>query len=161
MEGFGTHFGNAQTIAEGDYFSRIGTAPVAYTSLEDVGVVTAKILIEGPEIHGWKSYNLVNDVLTGDEIADDMSKALGRAIEYRPITVEEFTTGMVENGVPDIFVEAYGVAMRQAANGYFANDDRGQLEELLGRKPMSMVEVLLSLKPLLSKESKVKRATNK
>lgn len=161
MEGFGTHFGNPQQITEGDYFSRVGEAPVAYTSLDDVGEVAAKCFIEGPTIHGWKKYNLVNDVLTGHQIAATMTKALERPIEYRPVTAEDFEAGMRDGGVPDIFVDGYKVANIQTANGYFSRHDRGQLEELLGRKPTSLMEVLLGLKPLLSKDSKIERASNK
>jgi len=160
-EGFGTHFGNPQSIVEADSFSRVGTAPVAYTSLADVGVVAAKILIEGPDIHGWKKYNLINEVVTGDQVAVALTKALGRTITYKPITVDEFAAGMVAGGVPEVFVEGYKVAVQHTADGRFSNGDLGQLEALLGRKPTSMVETFLELKPLLSKDSEVERVTNK
>ena len=135
-------------IVGNDLFQRVGSNPASYSAVDDVAAVAARILVEGPSQHAWKRYTLINEVMTGAEIAAVMSEATGRSIRYEPITIEEFWRGMISHdSIHEKEAEGYARAMKLNNDGYHHDGDLGQLRLLLGREPRTALEVFRGLLP--------------
>ncbi len=109
-------------------------APIA---AEDQGRVIAALLLH-PQGHAGQVYPLYGPVeLTQAEIADKLSHALDRKIEYQPITPEQFRDG-VEKALnrPFLAQHLYEVA-KDHINGVFAGTN-DVVKTLTGREPMSV-----------------------
>lgn len=135
-------------IVGNDLFQRVGNNPASYSAVDDVAAVAARILVEGPGQHAWKRYTLINEVLTGAEIAAVMSEATGRSIQYEPITIEEFWRGMISHDtIHEKEAEGYARAMKLNNDGHHHDGDLGQLRLLLRREPRTALEVFRGLLP--------------
>lgn len=72
--------------------------------VEDIGLVTAKVLIE-PGKHENKSYELTNNqILTFTEIARKLSEVLGKEIEFISPGILRFYLSKRREGMSNMFI---------------------------------------------------------
>ncbi len=77
-----------------------GNAQNAPPSNEDIGHVAAAVLVD-PADHLGKSYRPTGPkLMTPDEMASDMGKALGRKVKYQDASVKMFTKAALAQGFP-------------------------------------------------------------
>ena len=67
----------------------MGDAPIAGIASDDIGRVAVSILRRGEEFVG-RTVSIAGDIVTGKEIAEALSDALGEPVEYRPVTHDQF-----------------------------------------------------------------------
>ena len=92
-------------------------APIA---AEDQAYVIAAIL-EHPEGHAGKRYPLTGPVeLNHHEIAEILTKALGRAISYEPISIPEFVDRLTADGLSPHAVQHLARVAADYRNGVFS-----------------------------------------
>eukprot|EP01059_Diplonema_ambulator_P020899 TRINITY_DN3484_c0_g3_i1.p1 TRINITY_DN3484_c0_g3~~TRINITY_DN3484_c0_g3_i1.p1 ORF type:complete len:346 (+),score=122.69 TRINITY_DN3484_c0_g3_i1:55-1038(+) len=76
----------------GFFKSPLGTTKNSFVSTNDLGEASAITLLEGVEKHGDKYYDLTGPVPQSMyDVAADLSKALGKPIEYKQQDIDEFT----------------------------------------------------------------------
>jgi uncharacterized protein YbjT (DUF2867 family) len=106
----------------------------------DVGAAAATILRD-PAAHAGKDYALTGPVaLSYDEIAAALAAVAGHAVNYRPVTPDEFETTLRAAGIPDW--RAFDLAHIASAYGASENAVSPDLPMILRRKPRSLGEFL-------------------
>lgn len=109
-------------------------APIA---TEDLGRVIAAVLAE-PEPHAGKSYPLYGPVeLNHHQIAEIMTRALGRQVTYVPIELDEFQAGLEKRGADPYFVQHMVNIAIDYRNGVFAGTN-DVVRTLTGTEPLTV-----------------------
>ena len=90
----------AQTIkAEGAFYSASGQARISHVDVRDIAAVAVAALTAPG--HEGKIYTLCGpEALTYDDIADELSKALGRDIHHISLPAADLKAGMLAEGMP-------------------------------------------------------------
>jgi uncharacterized protein YbjT (DUF2867 family) len=120
MQNFLT-FGMPETIkGQSTFYAPMGDAKISVIDTRDISAVAARVLVEPG--HEGKRYDLTGDEsLSNQEIAEIISKALGRKITYVNIPPAKAAEAMAGSGMPAWLVEmlselnAFGAAGNLAA----------------------------------------------
>ncbi|CAO3670105.1 unnamed protein product [Umbelopsis ramanniana] len=104
-----------------------------WISPTDIAELAANVLTEPAEKHGDIVYHMTSVMLSGDERAEILSKALGKDIKYTQVSVEEQYKLWMENAHFPHFV-AYGFA-DASQEGYATNP---ALSIVLYRPPQTL-----------------------
>jgi uncharacterized protein YbjT (DUF2867 family) len=129
-------FGTPETIkGQGAFYAPMGDAKISVIDTRDISSVAARVLVESG--HGGKRYDLTGgESLSNQEIAEIISKALGRKITYVNIPPAKAAEAMAGSGMPPWLVamlvelNAFGAAGNLAA----VKPDTGLI---LKRKPIA------------------------
>ncbi|MEW5676036.1 SDR family oxidoreductase [Flavobacterium enshiense] len=118
-----------------------GNGKIAYASRADLGEGIANLLVQ--EGHENKKYTLSNSSSWSfSDIAEILSEISGKEVKYNNTSRKDFIDyRMNTDGLPEFvatFLADWGAATE---NGEFEENDP-MLEELLGRKPMTLNEFL-------------------
>jgi uncharacterized protein YbjT (DUF2867 family) len=91
----------SETIrAEGAFYSASGNAKICHVDVRDIAAVAIRALTGGN--HEGKAYTLTGpDALTYEEIAGEMSAALGRTITHVSLPPSDLKKGMLAGGMPE------------------------------------------------------------
>merc|ERR1719329_2136937 len=83
---------DTETIDTEGYFSNpLGNTRNSFVCTNDIAEVAAQCIIEGPEKHANKFYDITGpEPQNMFEIAEVLGKALGKKVEYRPQDMEQF-----------------------------------------------------------------------
>ena len=117
----------------------VGKGRHAPIGAEDQGRVIAAILRD-PSGHAGQTYPLFGPVeMDHDQMAAELSEALGRKIVFQDVSIEEYCKSLETMGVPAYIIQHLGGAMDAYQHGVMGgmNDN---VERLTGRKPMSVGE---------------------
>ncbi len=77
--------------SEGWFSNPLGTSRNSFVATRDIATAAAVLLTEGPEKHADKFYDLTGPQPQNmDEIAADLGRAMGKKLEYRAQTMEDF-----------------------------------------------------------------------
>lgn len=117
----------------------VGKGRHAAISAEDQGRVIAHLL-KDPAGHIGQTYPLFGPVeMNHEEMAEELSKGLGRKIVFEDVSIEDYKKGMEAMGVPPYVVAHLGAAMDDYQHGVMSgmNDN---VEKLTGQKPMTVAE---------------------
>jgi len=122
---------DAESIKGGKLPSVFGDAPVTFVDPVDVGELMARAILD-PQYDGeaWEFGG--PEAMTHDEIAETLSKVLGRPIAHVRIDLSTFQESAARDGLPEFVIEAIVEAARVAPQGAFvASDD--VLHRVIGR----------------------------
>lgn len=99
MQNVVTYMG--ETIkAQAAFYSASGKAKISHVDVRDIAAVAVKALTE-PN-HEGKAYTLSGpEALTYDELADELSKVLGRSISHINLSPSDLKKGMLGEGMPE------------------------------------------------------------
>jgi uncharacterized protein YbjT (DUF2867 family) len=127
----------AAGIAKTNGFSTAtGDGRVGHVDVRDVAAVAATVAAS-PYAHVGKTYWPTGpEVLSGTEVAEVLSKVLGRAISFHPITFEEQRQAMLDVGLPEAVADDNATAVAMMADGDcdYVTDD---VPSILGRPARS------------------------
>jgi uncharacterized protein YbjT (DUF2867 family) len=99
MQNVVTYLG-ATIRAEGAFTTASGDARISHVDVRDIGAVAVKALT-GPG-HERKGYTLTGpEALTYDDLAGELTRALGRATRHVRISPADLRAGMVAEGMPE------------------------------------------------------------
>jgi len=127
---------DAETIrAEDRFYSCVGSSRFAKVDTRDVGEVVARVLTEPG--HEGRTYELTgSEPLSYADMAQALTEALGRTIEYVDMAGEDYAAALVAAGFPDWlareFVDIYERGWYGEGRGAATTDD---VERVLGRPP--------------------------
>ena len=119
--------------AEGAFYSASGEARISHVDVRDIAAVAVKALTE-PN-HDGKAYTLTGpEALTYDELASELSKALGRSISHVNLSPSDLRDGMLAEGMPD------EIADRMLDLERYYREDRASritndIKQIAGRDP--------------------------
>jgi len=127
----------------GAFYFPAGESRANFASRVDLAEALANALIS--DGHENKVYDLtIEPALTFGQVAKDLSSLSGATIEYVDISVEALKKALEEHGLPKELVDMNtGLAEAIKLEEMYAPS--GALEELLGRKPLGIKEVLKEL----------------
>jgi uncharacterized protein YbjT (DUF2867 family) len=118
----------------------------------DVGATAAAVLAE-PAAHAGQTYALTGPAApTYDEVAGALADVTGRPVTYQPVSPDAYEARLLAAGLPDW--RAFDLAHIASA---YAPGDRvvtPTLQQLLGRRPRSLVEFLRDHRALWSNQTR-------
>ncbi len=124
----------ADTVrSAGAIYAAIGAGKVPFIDARDIAAVAAEALLH-PEKHAGQKYVLTGDVAVGYEsLAQAISKATGRDIVYKSLSMEEMRDRMEKQGIGAEMIDSYlALAAYQKAGGPTERVS-ASVKEILGR----------------------------
>jgi uncharacterized protein YbjT (DUF2867 family) len=131
-------FMGATIRAEGAFYSASDQASISHVDVRDIAAVAVKALT-GPG-HEGKAYTLTGpEALTYDDLASELSKALGRPISHINLSPSDLKTGMLAVGMPEEIADRMLDLERYFREGRanFVTDD---IKHVTGREPRHIAE---------------------
>lgn len=132
-------FGYPESVRiHGRVYSPLGAARVSMIDTRDVSAIAARVLTEAG--HDGRRYELTGgEALSGDDVAGELSRALGKPITHVTIPESKAIQAMREAGLPPWMVEMLGELNIIGKSGHLAAV-KPDAEALLGRKPTPFAE---------------------
>jgi uncharacterized protein YbjT (DUF2867 family) len=128
----------APTVKQtGTFVMSAGDGRVGMIDTRDVAATAAKIAAS-PEAHAGRTYRLTGpELITYDDVATELSDALGRTVAHRRITPAEHRTAMIRAGVPETVATSNALAFGLIGEGDAAwlSDD---VASVTGTAPRSL-----------------------
>lgn len=126
------NYNGATISAQSAFYGCQGNAAVSHVDVRDIAAAGVVVLANAG--HEGKAYSLTGpEALTNDEIAEKLSRAVGRAIRYVDLTPQAFKQGMLAAGVPEWSADAILDLQRYYREGHASKIDPA-VEQLIGRK---------------------------
>ncbi len=114
-------------------YSSAGSGAVSHVDVRDLGAAGAAVLAESG--HEGQAYDLTGPAaLTYPQLADTLSRVLGRPIRYVPISPEQYRQGALAAGTPEAYADALVDLNRYYAEGKMS-EVTPTLRLLSGRDP--------------------------
>jgi len=118
---------------EGWFSNPLGKTRNSFVCTNDIAEAAAVCLMEGPKLHANKFYDITGPAPQNmDEIAADLSAALGKKVEYRPQSLADFEKD---------FGPTRAAFFEYLSNGFYTRCSP-DFYNLTGRKPTSYAEYL-------------------
>lgn len=132
----------ARMIETGQLVTSAGDGRVAYVARDDCAAAAAAVLVQ--DGHESKAYDVTGPEAVGArELAALAAELGGRPVEVVQVDDETLLAGMIESGVPDAaapILLSFVVAAREG----FLDRVSGAVEELTGKPPASLREVVVA-----------------
>jgi len=123
--------------AQGAFYQSTGNTKISHIDLHDIAAAAANIL-RSPAQHAGKIYELNGpEALSYAEVAEKMSKATGRQVQYVDIPPDAQRKALLDMGMPGFLVTALLELQEYYASGKASKLD-GTLESLIHRAPTKM-----------------------
>lgn len=115
-------------------YASAGDGAVGHIDARDIGSVGVRVLTE--KGHDGKAYDLTGPAaLTYGQVAEILSRALGRQIRYVPISPEQYKEAVIASGMPEPYADALVDLDRYYAEGKAAVVTPA-VRQLTGRDPI-------------------------
>lgn len=137
MQNVVTYMG--ETIkAEAAFYSASGEAKISHVDVRDIAAVAVKALTE--PTHAGKAYTLTGpEALTYDEIANELSKVLGRPISHISLPPSDLKQGMLAEGMPEEITDRMLDLERHYREDQ-ASRITNDINQVTGREPRQFAE---------------------
>lgn len=133
-------------IQQGHLPLPIGEAAISPVDVEDVGRLASTILADCAP-HKGKVYEITGaEALTGRQMAQVFTKALGTTVNFKDIPLEEARTILHAMNVPEVEVKGLLDFYKLTSTHNLWNKTTGDFERICGRKPKSLYEYLVENK---------------
>lgn len=128
----------ASVRADNTIYSPIGDGRVPFIDTRDIAAVAAQVLLH-PDAHIGKKYVLTGGEAVGyADLAAELTTVTGRAIAYRPISMEEARARLTRLGQPAALIDAtLAIAAYQRDGGPTARVSPS-VAQILGRPPRTI-----------------------
>ena len=128
--------------ADGVIRGPAGDGRVAAVTRDDIADVAVAVLAEGGDRHDGRSYDLTGpEALAMAEVAERLSRSVGRTIAYHPETLEEAYASRASYGAPGWEVDGWVTTYVAIANGELEAVS-GDVAAVAGHPPMSLDDFL-------------------
>jgi NAD(P)H dehydrogenase (quinone) len=138
-------FAGEQVLQTKTIYLPAGGGRAAYALRTDLGEAGAKVIADDSGKYDNKVIELSGPAaVSWKEIAEIMSDVSGQTITYVSPSAEEFVSTLLKAGAPEWFPSAMAGMQQAVEQGEYEHvtDD---LEEILGRKPVTVAEYLSNL----------------
>lgn len=125
---------------EGVIYSAIGDGKVPFIDARDIAAVAAEALLH-PEKHSGKRYVLTGGEAVGfQSLAEALSKATGKTIVYKALSMDEMRLRMEKQGMPKTSIDSLlALAAYQKAGGATERVSE-DVQQVLGRAPRTVLD---------------------
>ena len=122
-----------ESVLSGEIAVPAGNVGEPFTDVDDIADAAVAALTE--DGHTRQLYELTGPrLLTFAEAAEEIATATGRDIYHVPVTIEHFTAGLADGGVPDDIVDLLAYLFTEVLDGRNAHVTDG-VQRALGRQP--------------------------
>jgi uncharacterized protein YbjT (DUF2867 family) len=119
---------------QGAIYSSAGDAAIAAIDARDIGAVAARVLTSAG--HEGKAYELTGPAaLTYDQVAEVLTRVVGKPVKYVRITPEQYKQAAVGAGTPEAYADALVDLERHYAKGGSSLVSPA-VKQLTGRDPI-------------------------
>lgn len=105
--------------------------------VEDAGKAAAVILVD-PSKHSNKTYEIVSDQHTFEEVAEGFSKALGKEVRYVRVPYEAMKHGALEMGVEEWLIDGLFDLFKAVDNGSLPSTRTSDYSQITGEQPTNL-----------------------
>jgi uncharacterized protein YbjT (DUF2867 family) len=127
-----------ESILTGEVALPVGEIPEPFVDAEDIADVAVAALTE--DGHGGQIYELTGSkLLTFEQAIAEISRASGRDLHFKSVSMEAFAQALSEQGQPDDIVGFLCYLFSEVLDGRNAHLSDG-VERALGRKPRDFTE---------------------
>lgn len=128
------NFMSATIKGQNAIYQPVGEARISHIDARDIGAVAARLLTETG--HEGKAYDLSGpQALSYGEVADALSRVLGRRITYVSISDDDYKKGAMAAGLPEVYADALVDLNRYYRSGAAARVTSA-VKDLTGRDPI-------------------------
>ncbi|KAM0478846.1 hypothetical protein ACHAPX_004823 [Trichoderma viride] len=136
-----------------------GSGRSAPATRDDLAAANAAVLTGGG--HEGKVYKLSsNEAVSWSEIAEILSTLKGDEVPYEDVSEDEYCAWQQASGVPEMITQFF-LSWVQEINAGEMEDNTGDLERLIGRKPTGVREFLLAHYPIVTQQMQDLRASQR
>jgi uncharacterized protein YbjT (DUF2867 family) len=134
--------------SESAFYSASGEARISHVDVRDIAAVAVKALTEPG--HAGQAYTLTGpDALTYDEVAESLSRAVGRTITHVDLPPNELRYGMLDMGMPEPIADRLLDLERYFREGH-ASRVTGDIERVTGQAPRRFADYARECAPMLA-----------
>ncbi|HEU0040948.1 MAG TPA: NAD(P)H-binding protein [Jiangellaceae bacterium] len=127
-----------ESVLSGEIAVPAGNVGEPFTDADDIADAAVAALTERG--HTGQLYELTGPrPLSFAEAAEEIAAATGRDISYVPVSIEQFTTGLTEGGVPGDVVDLLAYLFTEVLDGRNAQVSDG-VQRALGRPPRDFAD---------------------
>jgi len=131
----------SETIkSQGVFYSSVGDGVYTSVAIDDIAAVAVAALTE-PEKHVGQTYVLTGESVTEKQVAETISKIIGKPVTHVNLSPEEYEAVLTQVTGSKEYAAAVVLLDKNRGEGHFAKVDPA-LEQIIGRKPTSLHEVL-------------------
>ncbi len=132
-------YSGVRTVNDGVIRHYVGHARQVWVDVEDIAAVAAEVL-GAPDRHAGRTHRLGYDLKSLDEIAEVMTKVLGKPFRYEPRPPEEFLKTVLAAGADPAYMDcAYRSFVRLGTTGIPNSEEVfDSFEEITGRPPITV-----------------------
>ncbi len=128
------NYSGATIKSQGAFYGASGDAGIAHIDVRDIAAVAVKALTQPG--HEGKAYSLTGpEGLSFKQVAEKLSKATGRSINYVDLPPANLKQGMTSAGVPAAYAELLLDLHRYYREGK-ASSTTGDVKKVTGREPI-------------------------
>lgn len=142
------------SIAKGEIFLPTGEGKIPLISVKDIAAVALEILLN-PEKHEFKKYELTGPrALSGDEIAKELSDAIGKEVKFHNLSDEDAVKYFVKSGLPEWQAKGVVEMMQQFRNGVkeFVTPTN-DVKTVTGREPQDFRVIAQQIASILKQQT--------
>jgi uncharacterized protein YbjT (DUF2867 family) len=128
-----------EPIISGNVALPMPDAKIPFVDTDDIADVVTAALTD--DQHNGQMYEITGPrKLTFAEVVQEISKATGRSITYHPITLDEYTDGMKQAGLPSDYIWLFEYLFREVLGNPKNQVVTQDVERVLGRKAKDFAE---------------------
>lgn len=133
--------GAAATIADhGALYQNVGQGRLGMVDVRDIADTAARVLLEESDRHDGRIYTLTGpQSLSFEQVAGQLGRSLGRAVNYVPTSDEATAGSLIELGLGE-WIAGMIVEYGRAYAAGWGDFVTGHVRDVLGRDPRSLAE---------------------
>jgi len=137
-------YGGEKTIINGIIQQYVEGARKSWVDVNDVAEVAALSLLH-PETHGGQTYRMGYDARSYYEIADLMTKIIGKPFQYQPLDPAIFLQKMMAAGAEMAYMNSVYDHFKRYAQGTIPGADEvfNNFFQITGRQPMTWDQFIM------------------
>jgi NAD(P)H dehydrogenase (quinone) len=138
-------FVGSQVLATQTLLFPAGEGKTAFATTGDMAAGGAAVLLDQSGQFNNRAIDIAgSQAVSWEEIAGIISEITGKQIHYSSPEISSYRASLIQAQVPPVFVNMLAGFAQATAEGQFA-EVTGELESLIGRKPVSVAQYLKTL----------------
>jgi NAD(P)H dehydrogenase (quinone) len=137
-------YGGESFVQRGVIHQYIGDARLSWVDCDDVAAVAAAALLD-PKKHHGQTYRMGYEAKSYNEIAELMTKLLGKQFRYQSHPAAEFLKNVLEAGGEPAYMKCVYECYRDFAAGSLIGDEvQNNFQSITGKQPRTLADFIKS-----------------
>jgi NAD(P)H dehydrogenase (quinone) len=135
-------YGGESFVKQGVIHQYIGDARLSWVDCDDVAAAAAAALLD-PKKHHGQTYRMGYEAKSYHEIAELMTKLLGKSFRYQSHPATEFLENVLAAGGEPAYMKCVYECYRDFATGKLIGDEvQSNFQSIVGRQPRTLAEFI-------------------